>query len=142
MRSRISSTDSQRGQTLVEFAITLPILIILLVGIVDGGRLVYVQNAISQAAREGARWGSVQGRSTSSGGRLTVAAETRSRMAAVPNSIVTVTCESGGVTVSSCGTNDILVVRVDTQVQLATPLLGQIFGTPTLSATSKVTVNQ
>jgi hypothetical protein len=45
------------GQTLVEFALILPIFIFLAVVIFDFGRAVYYYNAIHNAAREGARYG-------------------------------------------------------------------------------------
>jgi hypothetical protein len=48
-----------RGQTLVEFALILPILILLLMGIFDFGRAVYAYNTISNAAREAVRVGIV-----------------------------------------------------------------------------------
>ena len=48
-------TNEQRGQTLVEFALILPVFVLLLVGIFDFGRAVYAFNTINQAAREGAR---------------------------------------------------------------------------------------
>lgn len=44
-----------RGQALVEFALILPILVLMIFGIVDFGRGVYAYNAISNAAREGGR---------------------------------------------------------------------------------------
>jgi len=43
------------GQTLVEFALVLPVFILLLFGLLDVGRYVYMNSALSQAAREGAR---------------------------------------------------------------------------------------
>ncbi len=46
---------SQRGQSLVETALVLPIFLWLIFGLIDGGRLVYSNSAVSQAAREGAR---------------------------------------------------------------------------------------
>lgn len=46
---------SERGQTLVEFALILPIFIVILVGLFDGGRLVFAYNTVSNAAREGGR---------------------------------------------------------------------------------------
>lgn len=49
----------QRGQTLVEFALTIPILMLLCVGMLDIGWGVYYYNTISNAAREGARFGIV-----------------------------------------------------------------------------------
>ena len=45
----------ERGQALVEFALVLPILILLLVGIFDFGRAVYAFNTVNNAAREGVR---------------------------------------------------------------------------------------
>lgn len=45
----------QRGQALVEFALILPVLMLILLGIFDVGRMVYAYNAVSNAAREGGR---------------------------------------------------------------------------------------
>lgn len=45
----------QRGQTLVEFALILPVFIFLLMGIFDLGRAVYAYNTISNAARQAVR---------------------------------------------------------------------------------------
>ncbi len=53
MRSR----TTHKGQTLVEFALILPIFLFLLVVIFDFGRAIYYYNAIHNAAREGARYG-------------------------------------------------------------------------------------
>lgn len=51
---------SQRGQSLVEFALLLPILVILLLGLLDLGRLFYayvgVTGAAAEGADHGARW--------------------------------------------------------------------------------------
>ena len=45
----------QRAQALVEFALILPVLILILMAVFDGGRAVYAYNAVSNAAREGGR---------------------------------------------------------------------------------------
>lgn len=44
-----------KGQTLVEFALILPVFILVLVGIVDGGRAVFAYHTANNAAREGGR---------------------------------------------------------------------------------------
>jgi hypothetical protein len=44
-----------RGQALVEFALVFPILMFLLLAVFDVGRGVFVYNALTNAAREGAR---------------------------------------------------------------------------------------
>lgn len=46
---------SARGQALVEFALILPILLILVLGLFDLGRAVYGYNAVANAARNGTR---------------------------------------------------------------------------------------
>jgi hypothetical protein len=43
------------GQTLVEFALVLPVFLLVVFGLLDVGRLVYTNSTLSQAAREGAR---------------------------------------------------------------------------------------
>jgi Flp pilus assembly protein TadG len=63
-----SSVNSQKyGQTLVEFALVLPIFIFIIVFIFDFGRAVYYINALHNAAREGARYGAVHSISPSQG---------------------------------------------------------------------------
>jgi len=51
--------SQHRGQTLVEFALVLPVFILLVVMIFDFGRGVYYYSALHNAAREGARYGAV-----------------------------------------------------------------------------------
>ena len=47
----------QAGQALVEFGLILPVLVLILMGVFDFGRAFYAYNAISNGAREGARYG-------------------------------------------------------------------------------------
>jgi Flp pilus assembly protein TadG len=46
---------SQRGQSMVEFALSSVVLLLLVGGLVDIGRAIYVTETLSNAAREGAR---------------------------------------------------------------------------------------
>lgn len=48
---------TQRGQSMVEFALSSVVLLLLVSGLVDIGRAIYVSEALSNAAREGARHG-------------------------------------------------------------------------------------
>lgn len=50
---RLAKDDS--GQTLIEFALTLPLLLMLLIGIFWGARAFNIYQTITRAAREGAR---------------------------------------------------------------------------------------
>jgi Flp pilus assembly protein TadG len=45
----------KRGQALVEFALVLPVFLLMLFGLIDGARFMYMHTVLSQAAREGAR---------------------------------------------------------------------------------------
>lgn len=49
------NTGKDRGAAAVEFALLLPLLLLLLFGIIDFGRALNAQITITQAAREGAR---------------------------------------------------------------------------------------
>jgi Flp pilus assembly protein TadG len=50
---------NQKGGSLVEFAIVLPLLLIILFGIIELGLLLYNQAVLTNATREGARYGIV-----------------------------------------------------------------------------------
>jgi Flp pilus assembly protein TadG len=52
--------NKSRGQSLVEMALTLPVLLLLVLGFIDLGRAVYYYSALSNAVREGARFAIVQ----------------------------------------------------------------------------------
>jgi Flp pilus assembly protein TadG len=49
----------ERGGAMVEFALILPVLMIILLGILEGGLLLFNQHIITNASREGARYGIV-----------------------------------------------------------------------------------
>lgn len=51
-----------RGQGMVEFAMTLPILLMLIFGIMEFGRMLFVYSSVISAAREAARYGAAGGR--------------------------------------------------------------------------------
>ena len=53
-----------RGQTLVEFALVIPIFLLLLFALLDFGRVIYAQQTITNDAREGARKGLVAANDT------------------------------------------------------------------------------
>ena len=53
------------GQAMVEFALIFPVFILLLVGMFDFGRVVWVNNTLATAAREAARYAIVHGSKSS-----------------------------------------------------------------------------
>jgi Flp pilus assembly protein TadG len=54
-----SLAHDNKGQELVEYALTLPILLLLILGIVEFGAAIFAYNTVANAAREGARVGAV-----------------------------------------------------------------------------------
>jgi hypothetical protein len=49
------------GQGMVEFALTLPLLLVLVVGVMEFGRLLFFYSAITTGTREAARYGAASG---------------------------------------------------------------------------------
>jgi Flp pilus assembly protein TadG len=60
-----SSSRRHRGQGLVEFAVVLPIFLVMLFGIVDFGRVIWATNSLTNAATEATRFAIVHGGSPS-----------------------------------------------------------------------------
>jgi Flp pilus assembly protein TadG len=66
---------SVRGQTLVEFALVLPILILVLLGIMQFGLIFWSQITLSQVARDAGRWAATQTYAPCSDGAVAVQAQ-------------------------------------------------------------------
>jgi Flp pilus assembly protein TadG len=160
-----------RGQSLVEFALVLPIFILFLFGLIDGGRLVYQHSVLSQAAREGARLASVEASwigsadagcgsangptcPASSASMKTDIVTAANRMiapfAVVPAADVFVRCDpSGGTptgtwTGTSCtsnGSGNVASVRVAGTFRPITPVISQIVGIVSMSASTSMVIN-
>jgi Flp pilus assembly protein TadG len=54
MRKSRRATTGRLGQTMVEFALGLPVLLLLLVGVVEMSRMILAYNVVNNVAREGA----------------------------------------------------------------------------------------
>jgi hypothetical protein len=54
-----STLRAERGQGLVEFALILPLLLVLMLGIIDFGRLFFIYSEVSNAVREAIRFSAV-----------------------------------------------------------------------------------
>jgi hypothetical protein len=53
-------SKTKKGQDLVEYALTIPIFLVLLLIILDFGRITFYYASLTNAVREGARWGVIQ----------------------------------------------------------------------------------
>jgi len=61
MRKYSTEKKKEAAQGMVEFALILPILLLLVLGIIEFGRLLFFYSSIASASREGARYGSAVG---------------------------------------------------------------------------------
>ena len=56
-----------RAQTMVEFALVMPILLLIMVGLLEVGRLIFMNSIVALASREAARYGSATGLNVTGG---------------------------------------------------------------------------
>jgi Flp pilus assembly protein TadG len=94
VRTRRRALGSDEGQSLVEFALVLPVLLLLIVGLFDIARAVWQENTLAYAAREGTRYAIVHGSASddpsSSTNTVDIADKVRSSAVGVPNISVSV----------------------------------------------------
>ena len=64
---RPAAKQRQVGQVLAEFALCLPIVVMLVFALIDAGRAVFAYNSLARGARVGARYGAVYGGSPYAG---------------------------------------------------------------------------
>ncbi len=61
MRKPITEHKRETAQGMVEFALILPILLMVVLGVIEFGRLLFFYSSVTSASREGARYGSAVG---------------------------------------------------------------------------------
>lgn len=61
-KKKYSRKNASRAQAIVEFAIVLPILLVVLVGVLEVGRYLYIYSAATNASRNAVRYASAVGR--------------------------------------------------------------------------------
>lgn len=156
LAGRVASRRRTTGQALVEFALVLPIMVILLLTVLDLGRLFYSQIAINNAAREAAFQASLPAspapggtfdstHAWSTGPTATCAPTTDAitcrallEFSSTPTnwfihptpSDVTLACSSGAINPSSCasGMGSLATVTVKTDFSLWSPWMAVFFG--------------
>ena len=114
-RRRTSGAQTRRGAVMVEFGIMLPVLVLVAFGCVDFGRFVYEYNAITNAAGEGASYGSQVPQATVANVKAVVIAETSGLRPALTAAEVTVTTVGSSKT-EKAGTVTVTVSHVFTMV--------------------------
>lgn len=132
----------RRGQSLAEFALVLPVLLLLFMGILDFGRAVFAYNTLSNAAREGARVAIVD--QTVTGGvsaGAQKAADQATGLGVDPAADVDVTySEPGGGICPARSLGCIADVTVRHEFNAITPIIGNIVGSIDLESTTRLTI--
>ncbi|MBN8210563.1 pilus assembly protein [Bacillus sp. NTK071] len=121
---------SEKGQSMVEFALVLPVLVMLLFGIVDFGRIFHAYITIDHASREAARVASI-GESDS---KIVSTAVTSGS---------SIHLSSGQVSVSPGGTKTAgsdVRVTITYPITFLTPVISSISGPITLSSSAAMRV--
>lgn len=130
-----ASGDPPRGQSMVEFAFTLVIILVLLVGLIDLGRAIFTYLALRDAAQEGASFASYNPTDTTG---ITNRVCNSSNM-------VSDLCNNPGIDTdvnivgSACSGNGVEVVVTLNNFTLVTPFLGAIVGSQTIPISTRVT---
>jgi hypothetical protein len=131
-----------RGQALVEFALIAPVLFLVLFAIFDVGRLIYVYNNLANSTRQAARAGIVAqytdpicySGTTYVGRDPCVQAVAHAQAVAVPNPTFTPSCTG------SCAPGDVYSVTGSSSVTFLTPVVSQLLGPITVTATTQMGV--
>jgi Flp pilus assembly protein TadG len=120
------------AQALVEFALVLPIFLLIVLGLFDAGRLVMAFNGVSNAARQGARVAVVDQNAA------LIEARARETMVSFAPADVAVTTTPCSVTKLSCQYG----VRVSYTWRAITPVIGTVLGPVTVSAETVMPVER
>ena len=139
-----SIRSSNRGQALVEFALGVTIFLVLIMGVFDFGRGIYMFNGVSQAAREIARVTSVHPGTdptlkASWSTQMTDVVNTQKKL--IPNlQDPTIQClQIDGVTPAPCLPGNFVQVTIVAPYRAVTPLLG-LLGTWNMKSVSLVQI--
>lgn len=144
---------ARSGQGLVEFALVLPMILLLIMGVVDFGRGIFAFNEVSNAAREGGRTGIVNQtladiRARAAEQAIALGIPTTAPAScpalggppAAPAGICVAILQPDG-TIGTCSTTPavgcLVVVSVKTTFTALTPIIGNIVGPRPLSSTTK-----
>ena len=139
----LRTLGSLRGQSLVEFALILPILLILMLGILDFGRAIAAFNSVSNGARSGARVAIVN--QDLDAIRAAVESE------AFGLRVVDVTFDANVEGIPDCPQSNVdccpdigcvVEVAVSTEYVPATPIFSQLVGSITVSSESQTPIER
>ena len=132
-----------RGQALVEFALVLPVLLLVVGGALDLGRLFFAYVSVENAAKEGAFFGATNPYCDASKAGCAdpsnVTWHATNELSGLTGATVTVTCNGAAVTLS-CTPGSTYAVRVSYPFSLITPILTPILGNHLTLATTETSI--
>jgi hypothetical protein len=133
LRHTVRRPDSRYGQSLVELAVVLPVLLLLLGGAIDLGRVFFARVAIESAAKEGALFGATNPVCDTDSAACSDPANVEWHLRnEAPGVDLTwdAECLRAGVPIAlaSCEANDTYRVTIDHTFTLVTPILSSILG--------------
>jgi Flp pilus assembly protein TadG len=130
----------QRGQSLVELALVIPLLILLFMAVFDFGRAIFAYNSVAEAARNGSRVAIVN----QAPADICAVVSQRAPGLGLPAACAgTQTAVGTWVDGTDCSANEFnceQLVRVNYEFRAITPIIGTFIGPIMLSSTSRVTV--
>lgn len=132
----VREPEKLRGQSLIEVALVLPLLIVVVLGTFDFGRAIFAFNSVSNAARTSARVAIVNQTPSA------IESAARNEAVGLDTIVVSVTYTDGATTCNPVKIGCIATVEVQHQYSPATPLIGNIVGSTTLSSTAKMPVER
>ncbi|WP_098461672.1 TadE/TadG family type IV pilus assembly protein [Propionicimonas paludicola] len=143
MRRGKPAQTSERGAAAVEFALVLPVLIVMIFGMVDMGMAINAQAIVGNAAREGARAASFSGADTTATNNA-ISRASASLIGTAPTTNITCqTMVSGTPTAIACSSvspGDSVQVKVSYTYKWITPGVLGLPGQSVIVATSQMRI--
>ena len=151
---------ADRGATLVEFAVAVPLLLLLIFGMFELGRFVTITSTVTNASREAARYGTATGSGTGSGPRYAdcdgmrdaaqefgvLGAPTDEQVTLAydegPGTSVFLSCAASSVDPSLLDSGDRIISTVAIPFQTNIPLIRDFLGPTTISVQTIRTINK
>ena len=132
---RINNRKNERGSTLVEFSIGVTVFVTAMFGVLEFGRLLWVHNALTDAARRGARYAVMHSASDETSVKnIVVYGDAAGTGQPMLNNLTT---SNVVVTYNSFGLNDgtVSVSITNYQFQFVVPIVGTTITLPSYSTT-------
>jgi len=128
------------GQSLVELALTLSLVLLMIAGLVDFSRAFFTLMALRDAAQEGAAFGALNPTNTSGiESRVRSTSQDPVDLSDISQITVSISYTTGNACAAPDGSNGITVTVTYNNFVLITPFLGTIIGTQTIPISTSIT---